>query len=985
MTRLVAGSPARLPVAFTFAIALGSTALLACDKLGHRTGPGPAPVASVVAPKAMQALPLAPRARRAAIANGYRLGPDRRFVRAAAHLASLLGAPAPGDAPFVGLPELADFPLLYEKIMGYARTLPIAKLGVSGAAAVAPAEPLIFDADATRALATAQGAWAKGETTRPNLALTSRAVVSLLFQSVDSLGVADEVAARAIALMALSDLTQAGASDADRALLAEALGYRAAAVNLASSLPKASALRAYVDVDDAALRPLARAANASQATRYLWLRRSAEAIGSETPRIYARALFGARVLRAPVLDALLTQSSLEEASLLELGPSFALVPLGEAAGDPGAIAAAHEMATAADADDPRTLERITTALAVPRGRELPTFEAWSSKLADPGPLVSADVMRAFYRSLLFTAIGEAFDLELDLYSRPSEARKLYDALQPGAEPASKDLQTWLGTRVQVAEKGASPNLLPGMAAFPALGGTARIRLFRSKKRGADWGDVEVSRGARLLAGSLDARPAHRASLAVAAHDAMDLAESRRLLDSALAVAPYARPWVEQWGLSTRRDPTALRRASVDTHFSASRRAAILAVAIGLAPDDPSLRATIAPLLLELPKSLDVRRPLAEALVDHGHMAEGRAILEPWLAKYADATLRTVGARVVVARSLQLEGRLNDARAAIGTAGASWQFDAMNRTALIEAQLGHVHEAETWAARVVERYPGSHAGAALALTRFIAGDDSGAIGAIVQHHVSYSDSRWRIAREFAPILVKATPARIDAAIAALAKMDFTHARGFAAELQHAGRADLALRILTGLHARGTGQLSIDVEAYKTKRALEGEGAALGWLERRVPAPQRDVLSMFAFSEDTPEVLWKLVPEKPDHGRDSEFTWLMRAATVIAHGKQAEPHYAAVLAYFKDAKATHYAQLGKYLLGLADEASDEPFIKDASDACEAAFYIAHKADAEGRLDDAAAYYRVSVEAGTPQEGEYRWSYNRLAAMRDGVREP
>lgn len=763
-------------------------------------------------------------------------------------------------------------------------------------------------------------------------------------------------------------------------LVREALGDHTGLAG--SSRPLANPLRAYLHLDDATLRPLARRAGSSRAVRWLWLRRSPEAIGYDAPRIYAAELFGSQLLSAPVADAVLAGVSIEDAALNHLAPLLALVPLGVAAGDPGATSASAIIAKAADPMDPRTHAAIIGAAGVRAGTELLQFETWGAKLVDAGPLVSADVMRAYYRSQLFSALSRSFHLELEQYGRPARARTLYDALQAGAEPASKDLHTWLGTLVQVAEKGTSPNLLPGLSAFPTLGGHARVQLFTAKKQRSDWGDTELAHAARLLASSLDARPSHRGSLAIVAHGAMDLTESDRLLESAVSVAPFASPSIDAWKVSKTHDLDAIRRASTDARFSAPRRAKLLASGLNLASEDPAMRAAIGPLLLELPKSAEIRRALAAALVQGGHSVEARALVEPWLAKYADDTLDTVAMRVIAARSFEREGRFDDARKAIGDAAKSYQFDAMHRTALIEAELGHSEESELWAKRVVERYPGSSAGAALALTRFLAGNDAGAAAAIAQHRVSYTDSRWKIARELAPVLAKASPARIDSALAAIARgIDHVHVRGFAAELNHAKRPDLALRLLGSKSAPGIAQLEIEMDAYKLKQTMDGEAAALAWLETRVPAAQREPLSMFAFAADAPEVLWKLVPEKPGHSRDNEFTWLMRAAAVVAHGREQNPHYAAIVAYFKDAVPTHYAQLGKYLLGLADEASDEPFIKDASDACEGAFYIAHKANAEKRFDEAAAFYRVTIEAGTIQEGEYRWAYDRLYAMREG----
>ena len=95
------------------------------------------------------------------------------------------------------------------------------------------------------------------------------------------------------------------------------------------------------------------------------------------------------------------------------------------------------------------------------------------------------------------------------------------------------------------------------------------------------------------------------------------------------------------------------------------------------------------------------------------------------------------------------------------------------------------------------------------------------------------------------------------------------------------------------------------------------------------------------------VFDLVPEKAGYDHDNVFTWLMRASMILAHGRDKHLRFAATEAFFRDAPPSKYAAFGKMLFGLADEASVEPFVTNEKDSCEAAFYLAHKADVAARM--------------------------------------
>jgi hypothetical protein len=99
---------------------------------------------------------------------------------------------------------------------------------------------------------------------------------------------------------------------------------------------------------------------------------------------------------------------------------------------------------------------------------------------------------------------------------------------------------------------------------------------------------------------------------------------------------------------------------------------------------------------------------------------------------------------------------------------------------------------------------------------------------------------------------------------------------------------------------------------------------------------------------------------------------------------DPHYAELSAYYQGkapAKVINpggrYHALGRFLMGLSTEKEISTYAKDAKSRCEIAYYIGLKAQGEYRYADACDWYRVCVETGLVNNGEYRWAFNTLAA--------
>ena len=168
---------------------------------------------------AAEKLPLNPFERRAALDAAHRLKPDRRILLAVEAVQRFFVAGAPGPATAVQeggrwrirlgpadvgtLRDLQDFQQALSLVEAFARQLAGEHPATARAAAAeaSPGPPFDWEPEAIVSHRDAQARWLKGEHS-PELARRAcRALASLAFQEVDTLGVGDRLPAQALSML----------------------------------------------------------------------------------------------------------------------------------------------------------------------------------------------------------------------------------------------------------------------------------------------------------------------------------------------------------------------------------------------------------------------------------------------------------------------------------------------------------------------------------------------------------------------------------------------------------------------------------------------------------------------------------------------------------------------------------------------------------------------------------------------------------------
>ena len=267
---------------------------------------------------------------RAARTAAYRVKPDARFVRAFAITEAILtgGATRAATTSFAdgrwnvqldtevvaSLPDLPTFADATTALLDFGT-----KLAAAHPIAASPSLAAPFDLTAPEVsfdtLEKLQSQWSGAAASAGRntgvIEEAARALVSVVVQMRDGLGVADALLARALALVILDRGIAHGDSTRLESLLAYQLGYDVDARAVATSLPPDDAVRAYVFSDDARLAAIAQTARDSL-TQALQMRRLQLSSDHARAPAYRHAHFAASAASLPVLSVRLDNSPLGE-------------------------------------------------------------------------------------------------------------------------------------------------------------------------------------------------------------------------------------------------------------------------------------------------------------------------------------------------------------------------------------------------------------------------------------------------------------------------------------------------------------------------------------------------------------------------------------------------------------------------------------------------------------------------------------------------
>lgn len=885
---------------------------------------------------------------REALADRHELRPDRRFLIALALADCLLSGSDPGElrgeyragrwtlvqrrAELGSLPALPDFGDALSLISRRVRKSAAASAFELGSAAeIVEMEALrarideMQPAELPKALERIDQLWTSGGKSAEVLELAARGLVFLTLLSDDRLDLTDTLAGRAMVTLVMA--REIGGADLrqEEALLALKMDYGSHAAAIARSLPEDDPVRLFVLGDEQGLRGLAERPGADGLTRQL----AGRGLAATSPELGDP---GDDLSLPPFVPTSFRLALYVAAYIVEQNGL-----------DPASTAAGFEQQVAE------------------RNRHL------------GGPFLNADTYHAYLSGAFYSEIYREASRRLGGRERGggSIERRL-----GGADGLAAELSRWY----MHLESPNPAELEADLQELDLLGPTA-LRRTLDALQSVD--PARQKRAAHALASRLDSRISHQFMLAsLSGSHLYDPRTRERLYRRIAEVAGLQKPRVDAWLAMYRRDARALAAIAFDPNASPDLR--IYALELAASRDvleDSEIRTGFRGLVSAAPLDWDVREAFLEYLEDEDDVDASIELVRDWLERSGEPRgFPTIFARTAMARLLQARGDLDRALEWVEPVVSSGQNGAIGRAALIQAERRVEAEATAFAVRAVEFYPNSvWSRSVLAEVHWRLGRPEAAAEVVRGALPILGANGWsEIVRAFADAFHDRPVAPTAAAMEALrsAGIPTYLLIGLGDGLERRGRADLAFELTSRYGPGGSLEgLWWTARAYGHLAEAEGEVRASEWYTSQISPGIATAASMFMFNEGHPHLLWSAIPN-PEATSDAPWVWLMRAAAFTRWGGD-ERHRNRLLEHFADDVDNPYHRIGRYLMDLDSEADVLAVATEPDRLCEVAYYVALRAEAEGRMEDAIAWYRVVLDTGLGREGEYRWALAALAS--------
>lgn len=907
-----------------------------------------------------------PEEMRNAADDGYRLGPDRRILRAFADIYEILsGDPQtePASAVFENdrwsircaglaagsLSPLFDFQEAQDQLLNWTQML-AKKFPVANNSTTTKSSPKDFDSDRLLdSLSKANEAWNSNHRTAAMFPPAAHALILLHLQTVDDLALTDELAARALALLELSKGLTGQQLPSDECLLSGSLGYTTHAARVASKLAVSDPVRLFALQQDNELEALSASKSRDPLARYLRLLRIAKQRDNDAWNLAAesQSSSGAEAIATLVTGVALDYFDLNR----DASPRLRALLLAQLEGktpDPDA----------ADTSPAETIAAFEKIL--------------QKKMAElKGPFLTAATLQAFYRSSFYSALHKEGHFYIDELDSASDTQQFLTSIgHPTTNPAA-EFQLWY-THLASTQRGhVLPNeLFADLSRCRILGPELLFTtLYDFTWRTPDPYETRVPIAARTLVAAMDTRMKNRGQMMGIAHDTLlDLKLTEDLCASILRddVADFAGD----------RSECALATGSFDALFAllhSPKSDKNVAYEIISLKDIPAqIEREFQKAVREFPASWEIGHAYANWLMLNNRNAECAAVARNWLKHNGNSGgFDFLNATDKLAEALYKQDKYQEAWSVAQPIVSSYTSYSLKMAALISDKLGHKEEALGYAKANAERYPDSS-------------DARGVLAQIYWQHQQYeeatnallkgqrlTDGDWyyTIAKFFSDYFSK-QPAKETLKVfnlQCMKKMNANYSAGIIRDFAKDGKFEIAYNMILGMNRRNQADLPMLFDAYNNLKAWKNEKEALEFFRKQAPMGKED-LSTVMIDKKTYDLVWDFYPD-PGKFKHPEWIWLMRSIASLKAPDDA--HKKELIGYYNAHQSLLEDHIARYLLNLMSEQELLTHATNAPARCTISYFIGFRAESERRYADASDWYRVTLETSQTRMGS-PWHY-------------
>lgn len=565
----------------------------------------------------------------------------------------------------------------------------------------------------------------------------------------------------------------------------------------------------------------------------------------------------------------------------------------------------------------------------------------------------------------------------------TEARRAFaDAIGPPRARWGWEVATWVNAQVAQGERSApEEELKKALAVGDQLGGQALADCYSELYRSLPYSSLERLQWGRKVFSRLDSRPSHREQLfTLARHSIYHVELGERAARALQRSSRWLFPWPVAWLLRADGRGEELLQAFHEEGMSRWRRRAIFweLVKTAALPLE-SMESVYRRFLPQTDAPCEAARTMASLYVNRGQGVRAAEILEEAARMVPREGLLYAGIRAQQAVLYLHLGEVEKALATLEEVVDTYKGDVLSAYVRALTEVGRLDEALTWVRRARERYPESRGILADQLAvHWARGEWREAALAVQANPYPIPVDTWNAF--VGPHFVRRFQQRPEAARQAIAAFGPRLGGEYLLGLSNAAleKEQTALALVAAEAALAT-QPRPDTacRVYVLKRQLEGLEPALDWLKNnlRVSPPNR--ISYECWEEEANEVPWLALPLEPDKEGASR-VWLQRAAALARGWQASKEQLRALDRHFARPKENHGVTAVRHVLGRAS-AEELQFLlqleQTPRQAGELAYYLGLAAETRGDGAEAAAWYRVAVEALPWTAYQFRWAHNQL----------
>ena len=945
----------------------------------------------------------------AAMKADYRLKPDQRFLLAMNAIYRFLGPNTQVDlsTDFSGgswvidwqdntvkrMPELPDFSD-YIRVLTHWATLMLKSFPLD----LTPvphddrlvnikAELELFLLPHTKAaLSELDALWQEGVHSVEMIHNATRGLIWLAMQTLDETGIGDQIAARALAMLALSRAISG--NDillVEEALLADEMHYSAYAIQRMERLPD-HPVKAYLERNYTQFENLLDTSKPTALLCYLRLKQL-----SETKDIKKWAQWMNRLYRhdgylLPVLKTGLEMNTFKSDRFFsDFLPKVVLFDLASEFKEPDYIDFMGVMVKAAfdEKIDGMHFETILRkALGLDKSGLLKQLNKNLAKLQPiyKGPFLDSDLLAAYYESYFYSCL---YCQGLFYLDRLSSIKKVNDFdFGLGMENSGRlnEFRQWFHNLADAkAGRSRCKMLMKSISESHEFGAPLVIRSFNELKGLLKYGDPETFAAAKLLITRMDARPENQITLGwIARSSLLDLNLTEKMIKNAVAADPVKNPVIRIWLAYFQRDLTTLHDLAVSTSMSPKYRADAIKYWAKTENNTDDIIQAYSNLVKDNPKIYNITRQYVEYLLNNGYYRKAHNAAMDWLLLNPPTSgLENIIMRNAIAKGFYKSGQYDACLDFISPHISIQQNDTMLTAAECMAKDGRTKEAEALFEKAMDRYPDSLNGL-IRYIRFLWEEGRYELAAkrLKEWKYPIDAVKWRfqIGKAFCDVLAANDDAKKAFKAFLAAGISHWDLKNIPIMLAKADRNELAFRLNNMLFGRGLANLDFILTSYGYLKQSNGKDAADLWIRKKIPATMRNPAGMIFFAQKEYDLLWDLIDES-EQNKHADFIWLLRAAAWVKSNDDNRNHKEKLHDYYSKNDRTYYNKIGRFLMEFDSGENLLAGAVNANKRCELAYYFGLKAQGEGDYDLASDWYHIALETGMIKMGEYRWAHNEL----------